>query len=206
MRRLLALAFGVTVFLWPSTARALPITYMFSGVFGVVNAPFGGVLSVGDPWSLSISADPTAIVGSGPGSTSYSAGGSWTLGSFSGTVTGGFITVLSVPGVFGFSSFSPFPGSAIWSPPAIGGAVINSMAISLAGSPFSSTALPTSLANVSVGSFSLNHISFPGNPTSGFVNSITVTTMPPPIPEPTSALLLGTGLVAIGVRRFRHKR
>ena len=160
----------------------------------------------------------TPLFSSGPSSTEavYAASGSWTIGSVSGTMTGWF-NVFSggtVPSGLGFSTLHSNPGlvpAGTISPPTPG---LSSMGVAMSGPPSSSLALPTSLANYVGLSFAFFGFPLPTGPlislppgiSRGSITSATVTTMPTPIPEPTSFFLLGTGLVAIGVRRFRQRR
>jgi len=210
MQRLLALAVG-SVLLSPVTALALPITYTFSGVIVSVASPFPVVL--GDPWSFAASADTTSLAQLSSTFATYPASGSWTLGSFAGTFTGGSVVVSDNRSGSQFSALVfplGFPVTSFIVPSIIGGVQIQGMIVDLFGAPGlfpPDFALPTSvnLADFPVG-FPTNRLTIYGSSfvTHGAVTSVTVTPMPPAVPEPTSALLMCTGLVALGIRRFRR--
>ena len=211
MRRLLALA-TASILLFPVTTQALPITYTFSGVFVSVAPEFSGVLSVGDGWSFSASTDTTSLPRFGFASATYPASGAWTLDRFAGTFTGGFVLVADdrFGSDFGAGVIpAGFPVTSFILPSLIEGAFIQGMIVELFGASglFSPTlALP---ASVNFDDFPFgfpSRLTLYGNSfvTYGVVTSATVTTTPVPVAEPTSALLVCTGLVTLCARRFRR--
>ena len=210
MQRLLALAVG-SILLSPATTLALPITYTFSGVIVSADSPFPVLL--GDPWSFSASTDTTSLLQLSPTFATYPASGSWQVGSFAGTFTGGSVIVSDNRSGSQFSALVfplGFPITSFIVPNIIGGVPIHGMIVDLFGAPgfFSPNfALPTSvnLADFPVG-FPTNRLTIYGRDfvTHGAVTSVTVTHMPPAVPEPTSGVLVCTGLVTLYLRRFRR--
>jgi hypothetical protein len=204
---------GVGVFLLTivaTPASAAPITFSFSGSVTSIDPRLASKFSIGDAMSGTFVFDPAAAYTS--------------CGSLCGDFHSALQTLSATIGSYTLSgtafeelfNFAPFYDKYTIVTNSPSGAPVNgfplwSFALTLTDP--SATALTTQqtlvapvLANYAERLFILNFGDiFDLAPVSGSLTSLSVVTTPPAVPEPTSCLLLGTGIIALAGRVRRRR-
>jgi len=184
-----------------SVANATSITFLATGTVTSVPGELAGVFSVGDAMTALYTFDSAAVdtLPADPGIGRYATTiSSFSVGSYSGTSNGGLIDVRHGLNNSYFARVSQpdIIGPDVAGLPLTGLQII---AISVSGAaPFENDSLPLTPPELS--DFEILNFNLSFDETSFVVGSFTSLTL---VPEPSTALLLGTGLLAMSATRRR---